>query len=65
MRFCLDDGFRDECAGDFANPIGNVQTKIKYGSTCCQFSQIEYVASFVNSRFCCLEEIQFLLIVYS
>lgn len=26
----------------------NVQAKIKYGSTCCQFFQIEYVACFVN-----------------
>lgn len=34
-------------AGDFANSVGNVQKKMKYGSS-CQFFQIEYVASFVN-----------------
>lgn len=34
LRFCLNDEFRDECAGDFANPVGKVQTKIKYGSMC-------------------------------
>lgn len=32
LRFCLNGEFRDECAGVFANPVGNVQTKIKYRS---------------------------------
>lgn len=28
LRFCLDDEFPDECAGDFAKPGGNVQTLV-------------------------------------
>lgn len=51
LRFCLDDEFPDECAGDFAKPGGNVQTLVL---SSFRLNMTQFLLNLQPCRFCCL-----------